>query len=192
MKKLLTLCLLCFGLNLIAQTRIEWTPSLIIDESSFQAKPPAMPDDGMQQYYFSCNYELNFQMLNLQFTFTKNFNAYVEAFYAPSLSWKEAGDMDEQLFLMSNLQFDLVELYARKCRKRMYESKKVSSNVGFFSVIVDQINDEYTREMALINSEVVSSTDPNTYLRQKNDEVNTRIEELFEFCKQCKPTKKKK
>lgn len=193
MEKLILIALaLSIGYTTIAQTRIEWSPNVTITESSFQSNAPTMPEDNMQQFDFSSTFELNFQMLGLQFAFTKNFNSYVEAYYVPSLSWKESGDLDEQILQIANLQFDLVELYARKCRKRMYESKKLGSDVNFFSYILEQINNEHHKEIAVIQSELRTNKDVSLYLKNKNEEVNAQIDELSDFCKQCKPSKKKK
>lgn len=193
MKKLLVFGLLLFlGTFGFAQEKIEWSNDIEITRSSFQAKLPALAEDNMQQYSFARTFEFNFQMFNVQFAFTKNFNKYVLAYYAPELSWIEDGELTDQLLLMANLDFDLVELYARKFRKKMFETKKVGSNINFYNDIHDQINSEYSNRQAVIQSELQSKENVEEYLNHELKTVNLEIEELAEFCKKCKPKKKKK
>ncbi len=128
-------------------------------------------------------------MLMLQFAFTKNLNHYVTAYYIPSASWIENGKFTQQLLLMTNL--DLADLYARKFRKKIYE-KKISSNLDFYNEIHVEINKNYLDKQSIIYSKVRSQENPELYLQLEIDSINTEIDRLYEFCKSCKPKKKKK
>lgn len=185
------LILLVTGFNL-AQDRVPWADDVEITLESFQAPIPALEEDHIQQYTFSSTYEFAYQMLNMQFAFTKNFNSYVETYYSPKLSWMEHGEFTSQLLLMANLDFDLIELYVRKFRKRMYEQKKVGSSPNFFAAIHDEIALALNNERLVIHNKVSRLEDPIEYLQAKMNEVNLGINELHEFCKTCKPSKKKK
>ena len=86
----------------------------------------------------------------------------------------------------------MVELYARKFRKRLYETKNVGSNVNFFNEVHAEINSEFTSHQAVIQSELRTHEDTVGYLNSEIEKVNLEIEALAEFCKSCKPKKKKK
>lgn len=184
--------LILIGFHMTAQKQIEWSEEIIINEKSFQGTLPNLTDDNYQEYYFSTSFDFNFQMLSLQFTFTKNFNKYVTAYYVPEFSWMEEGDLTEQLLLMANMDFDLVELFARKFRKKLFEAKNLGSNVNFFSHLHNEINNEYIARNAEIRSRLKTTDNLSDYLVEDNDRINAEIQELGEFCKTCKPQKKKK
>lgn len=191
MKHFFTFFLLVTLNFLNAQTTIEWSKSEEITLASFKANVPNLAEDNVQQYIFAVSYDFSFQMQSMQFTFTKNFNKYVNAYYNPNLSWMEDGELTDQLLLMANLDFDLVELYARKFRKRLFETKNIGSNVNFFDEIHKQIYSEYTSRVSVIQSNIRSQDDTILYLETEIKQVNFEIDELSEFCKTCKPKKKR-
>lgn len=174
-----------------SQEKVEWSDEIEITLNSFKANLPDLAEDNLQEYSFAISYEFNFQMLSLQFVFTKNFNNYVSAYYVPDLSWIEEGELTDQLLLMANLDFDLVELYARKFRKRMFESKNATSNSDFYTKIHNEVNQEYMNQQSVIQSNLSSIDNVNEYLRKESIAVNNEIVELEEYCKSCKPKKKK-
>lgn len=175
-----------------SQQQVEWSKDHDITLDSFKGNLPDLADDNMQQYSFASTFEFNFQMVNIQFAFTKNFNKYITAYYVPSLSWIEDGDLTDQLLLMANLDFDLVELYARKFREQMFVSKKVGSKVDFYTNIHNQINQEFADHQAVIQSQLRSTDNIEEFVNSEIEAVNTAIGELTEYCKSCKPKKKKK
>lgn len=89
---------------------MQWSENNQIKEASFKALPPVSPNDNTEEYLLAAHLDFNFQMLNLQFAFTKNFNSYVDVYYVPSQSWMEKGQYTEQFLGMANLDFDLIEL----------------------------------------------------------------------------------
>jgi len=193
MKIILTLlAILTLSTLTYSQTIVEWKEDELITLQSFEGELPDLAEDQIQQYTFAATFDFNFQMLNMQFAFTKNFNQYVKAYYVPSLSWIEKGELNDQLLLMANLDYDLVELYARKFRKRLYESKNVASNVDFYNSIFLKINQEYSNRQTVIQSELRGQEDYEAYLKDTILKVNQEIKEMAEFCKTCKPKKKKK
>jgi len=193
MKKLVFLALtIILPFSIFAQSKITWSPEETITKNSFQAATPNLSDDNIQQYTFSATFDFGFQMANIQFAFTKNFNKYVEAYYVPNLSWIEEGESTDELLLMANLDFDLVELYARKFRKKLYETKNVGSNANFFTQIHNEINLEFNNHQAVIQSNIRNKEDIEAYLKTQIAEVNKEIIALSEFCMTCKTQKKKK
>jgi len=193
MKKYLALGIILFNSILVfTQERIDWSDKIEITRSSFQASLPELAEDNLQEYSFAVSYEFNFQMLSLQFMFTKNFNRYVSAYYVPKLSWMENGELTDQLLLMANLDFDLVELYARKFRKKMFESKNPTSNADFYTKIHNEVNRDFMDRQSVIQSKIRSLENVEEYLRLEIEKVNQEIVALKAFCKACKPKKKRK
>jgi hypothetical protein len=174
------------------QEVIEWEEDIEITKESFKGPLPEMRQDNVQNYYFYTNYEFHVQMMNIQFSFTKNFNKYVTAYYKPALSWIEEGEFTDQLIKMANLQFDISELYARKLRKEFYESKKFNSGFHIFSLAHEKINSEFEAFDAKLRSELQTTNDWTNILKSYNEKVAAEIIELADFCKSCKPKKKKK
>ena len=190
--KYLFVVLVFFWNTCIAQNKVDWREDLEITFESFQGDLPEFEEDNVQQYSFSATFDLNFHMLNLQFAFTKNFNQYVSTYFIPDYSWMETGQFTEQLLLMANLDFDLLELYARKFRKRMFESKSLASNTDFYSKLYDEISKELIAKQSLIQNKIRTHDKPLEYLASEIETVNSEIKKLSEFCKTCKPQKRKK
>lgn len=187
------LCSILFSINSsYAQKKVEWTETTEVTLESFKGTAPEMVEDNVQQYLFSCTWQFNFQMANIQFAFSKNFNKYVEAFYYPNQSWIEEGELTKDLLLMANLDFDITELFARKFRKAIYEKKKVDSSVNMMNTISEEINYEHVNYRAKIESELRATDNIEEVVAKYDKEVNEGIQSLNEFCKTCKPQKKKR
>ena len=88
-------------------------------------------------------------------------------------------------------EFDLSELYARKLRRDLYLNKGTFSDISFLQPLYDAIQKEYSAEHDIASNK--SKLGQNEKLIKELDiEVLKRIQELSDFCKYCKPPKKKK
>ena len=184
------LCIACLLLTYptLAQDIIEWSPTYRLTKSDFQLKP-ANSGNG-QRYYAACQMDFSYQMSNYEFMFTKNFNRFSRAIFNRKASWMDEGPLAERLIDMAQLDFDLVELYTRKIRKRMYDEKRAFSNATFYQQAVDDTQRLYAERLA----EIVRDTDSGqseTRTREIHEQVVREINELNEYCKECKPIKKK-
>ena len=175
-----------------AQQKISWTNDNEITKADFKGNTPEMAEDNLQQYLFSCTWEFNFQMASLQFTFSKNFNKYVDAYYLPQQSWIEEGELTDDLLLMANLDFDIAELFARRFRKEIYDNKRWDSSPQIFNEVHSKIQYDYVNYRAKIESEYRSKGNIEEVVTKYSKEVNDEILKLNEFCKTCKPKKKKR
>jgi len=189
MSKLL-LCIACLLLThlTLAQDIFEWSPTYHLAKSDFQLKP-ANSGNG-QQYYASCQIDFSYQMNNYEFMFTKNFNRFSRTIFNRKASWMDDGSFTDQLIEMAQLDFDLLELYTRKMRQRMYEDKRAFSNVNFYQQAVSEIQRQYAERHA----EIVRDTDSGrSEVRTKeiHEQTLQGISELSDYCKECKPKKKK-
>lgn len=177
----------CFG-----QDSVEWSEDLELTIENFKGEVPEMVEDNVENYFFAGGMAMNYQMTNLEFMLTKNFNRYVTASYMPQSSWIEQGEMTETLLAMVNLDFDLMELFARKFRKRLWDKKNMASNANFFSDEFNSIQNEYIVFSSKVNSEIQVAEDRITVIQKYSEEVNAEIASLVEYCKLCQPIKKKK
>ena len=86
--------------------------------------------------------------------------------------------------------FDLAELYARKLRKRLYEEKGAFSDANFFQPVYDEINKEFVDRHTAAGKETDLGKNRDK-LNELRAQVMQEIDELPDFCKTCKPSKKK-
>lgn len=131
-------------------------------------------------------------MSNAQFMFTKNFNNKVNCTFNRDASVLVAPDSSSasDLLLFARYDFDLAELYARKLRKKLYEEKGAFSNVNFFRPVFDQLQQEFSvRHTNAAKATELGRNREELLALQK--QVWQEIDELNDFCKECKPQKKK-
>lgn len=137
--------------------------------------------------------DFSFYMSNAEFMFTKNFNSKVNCTFKRDAALLVAPDSLTAMDLLSfaRYEFDLSELYARKFRKKIYEGKGAFSNVSFLQPIYNDIQAEFTKEHTAAAAATDLGRNKET-LKELHDEVLKGIQELPDFCKACKPQKKKK
>lgn len=132
-------------------------------------------------------------MSNAEFMFTKNFNSKVSCSFnrvaASIVAPDSAIAMD--LLLFARYEFDLSELHARKLRKKLYEEKAAFSSVDFFKPASEEIQQQFTQRHA-IAAKATDLGKNREKLSELHKEVINEIDQLADFCKQCKPPKKKK
>jgi len=117
MKIILTLlAILTLSTLTYSQTIVEWKEDELITLQSFEGELPDLAEDQIQQYTFAATFDFNFQMLNMQFAFTKNFNQYVKAYYVPSLSWIEKGELNDQLLVNQEIK-EMAE-FCKTCKPK--------------------------------------------------------------------------
>jgi hypothetical protein len=176
-----------------AQNTIEWDGVYVLQLSDFQARTTQIGNVNAYSLHAPAGFDFSFYMTNAEFMFTKNFNAKVNcSFKRPSASIIAADSaMANELLNFARYSFDLSELYARKFRKELFEKKGAFSNVTFFQPIYDGIQKQYVErhDMAVMTTELGRKHDE---LATLHEEVKKEIAELPDFCKTCKPPKKKK
>jgi len=132
-------------------------------------------------------------MSSYELMFTKNFNSKVKATFNRKAAVITAPDsiVANQMVRFGQYTFDLAELYARKFRKKIYEEKGTFSDASFFLQIFDVIQEEMNAESARV-SKVTDLGREEELLLQEHQRVINEINQLSDFCMECKPPKKKK
>lgn len=194
MKKAIVFFLLIQVLTTNAQNSIEWDGIYELQLSDFQSEATQIGSDvTITSIHTASSLDFGFMMSNIEFMFTKNFNSKVNCFFQRDAGSLIAPDTitANKLLNFARYEFDLSELYARKLRKEIYEQKGTFSDVSFLKIIYDQIQKKYTEEhaMAAKNTNLGLETAKLTAL---HTEVLKQIENYPDFCKSCKPPKKKK
>lgn len=192
--KLFLILVIC-GYSLVGQeAKIEWSPDYHITIEDFKGPQTKINEKGSSVFVQSgVSMELAVQMSNFEFMFTKNFNSKITCTFQKNAATLIAPDSlrAEQLANLVQYDFDLSELYTRKIRKELFENKKTFSNVTFFQPYFDKM----IAERNAVSSKMYEDTDFGTHtslLEKEHKKVLEEIRLLSDYCKACKPPKKKK
>lgn len=193
MKELFTVVFLVLSIILKGQNLIEWRKEYQLQLSDFQSPATEIENGNMYSLHTGTSMDFSFYMTNAEFMFTKNFNSKVNCTFNRSNAIMIAPDSlyADNLLYFARYQFDLSELYARKLRKKLYEEKGTFSSISFFKPVYDQVHQEF----AARHTQAGKATDLGSNrekLTELHQQVLTEIEQLSEFCKDCKSIKKKK
>lgn len=175
------------------QNTIHWDGAYQLQFSDFKSPTTEIGGAKINYLYSPAMMDFSYQMTNAEFMFTKHFNSMVNCTFNRSTAAIIASDSLEAIKLLNfaRYEFDLTELYARKFRKRLFEEKKAFSDASFFKTVYDEIHNEYTLRHATASKTSEVGQD-RMKLTELHEEVLKEIELLSDFCKSCKPAKKKK
>lgn len=175
------------------QNLIEWAKEYQLQLSDFQSAATQIGGGNTYSLHTASSLNFSFYMSNAEFMFTKNFNSKVSCSFnrvaASIVAPDSAIAMD--LLLFARYEFDLSELHARKLRKKLYEEKAAFSSVDFFKPASEEIQQQFTQRHA-IAAKATDLGKNREKLSELHKEVINEIDQLADFCKQCKPPKKKK
>jgi hypothetical protein len=194
MKKIIIgLQFLFISIIAIGQDVVEWTPDLKLTISDFQSKSTQIGNVSHFSILPATRMDFSFYMSSYEFMLTKNFNSKVSTTFTRSASIIIAPDEEfaQKLLRFAQLNLDLTELYARKYRKKLFESKGVFSEVNFFQACYKDIEKEYN-ERAAEYGKLTDVGQSDVRIDEAQKQVIKEIEELSDYCKTCKPKKKKK
>jgi hypothetical protein len=176
-----------------AQQIIDWSPEYDLTFEDFLSKKTKIGFGDTYQINSTAGMGFSFQMTNYEWMFTKNFNSKVTSTFNKNAAVLVAPNLEiaNSLLAFANFQFDLVELYARKFRKKLYENKGAFTNPSFLEPIYNEIQAELNERHAEAG-EVSNLGIKSEVLQEIHQEVLAEIDELDDFCKDCKPPKAKK
>lgn len=177
----------------IAQNKIDWNGTYELQLSDFQSNETQVGSTSIITMQTASDLEFSFQMSNVEFMFTKNFNSKVNCAFQRDAAMIVAPDSAtaNKLVQFAQYQFNLSELYARKLRQKIYENKGTFSDISFLKPLYDQIEKELIEQNGVASKATNLGQDEGK-LTILNVKVLTQIQELADFCKTCKPPKKKK
>ncbi len=176
----------------LGQNIFDWSPEYTLKKSDFMGTKAYVSGEVFTVHAAS-TINFSYHMSNYEFMLTKNFNSKVSTTFNRTASFIIAPDSatENKLINFAQTQFDLLELYARKFRKSMFENKKAFSDPGFYQILYDQVMEEYTVKVSDL-SQLTNLGMAEARLAEQHKEILDEISTLAEFCKECKPRKKKK
>ena len=185
--------LFCIGLSCNAQNIIDWDGKYELQREDFQSVATQIGNTNIYSLHTAAHIDFSFYMSNAEFMFTRNFNSKVNCVFNKEASSLVApnDEIAEDLVEFARYEFDLSELYSRKFRKKLYEEKSTFSGVSFVKPAFDEMQKEFNSRdtMAGKITDLGRNREELSKLRR---EVLAEIEQLSDFCKTCKPAKKKK
>ena len=192
MKKIIIIAFLLIAVQINAQNAIEWDGKYQIQLSDFKSKATQIGNVSSNSIQTVSGLNFSIQMSNVEFMFTKNFNSKVSSTFKRESASIIATDTitAERMVKFAQYEFDLSELYARKLRKDLYINKGTFSDISFLQPLYDVIQKDYVEEHGEA-SKKTNLGQKKDILIKLNDAVLLRIQELSDFCKTCKPPKKK-
>ena len=185
---LLIFILSIFSLATIAQNLIDWSADYDLSIDDFQANAPNTGQIQAASGSFSTTYEMG----GINLITTRNLNKNVSTTFQKDASYFDKGSVEstERLLKYQQLIFDLYELQSRKLRQKFFIERKTILTKGP-SVLHQQVLAEH--------KQLLSEIEGDTFNGQSSEEIEIwnrwvleEIDKLHEFCKTCKPSKKKK
>ena len=176
----------------LGQDIIEWNQTYKLERSDFLART-GESTSGVFTVHAACAINFFYQMSSYEFMLTKNFNSKASTTFNRPASYILAPDSitGARLLRFAQAEFDLAELYARKFRKSMFDNKKAFSDPGFYQRLYDSIQKEHTVHVSQLSQNTEIGMAENR-LNEQHQQIIADIESLSDYCKSCKPKKKKK
>lgn len=193
MRIILLSTLSLLSIAVYAQDTINWNNRYQLKLSDFKSTATEIGDVNIYSLSSGAQLTFAYQMSNGEFMFTKNFNSKVNCYFDRSLAAIVSPDSAraEELLNFARYEFDLAELSARKLRKRIFDEKSTFSDPSFFEPLYKEAQREFTVRHTAAAKETDLGHDA-TKLKVLHDAVRTEIAALSDFCRTCKPAKKKK
>lgn len=192
LSRLFLAVMVTFSYSACGQDVVDWDGSYQIQLSDFRSAGTRIGSVDIFSLNPACNFDFSFYMTNAEFMLTKNFNSRVNCSFRRNLATLVAPDTATAMSLVdfSRYEFDLSELYARKFRKKLFEEKGAFSNIKFMEPIYIQVQNDLAERHTLAASESDLGMKKEK-LAELHEQVRREIEELNDYCKTCKPRKKK-
>lgn len=192
MKQFLLTAFTLSVLTVNAQNIIDWDGEYKLRLTDFQSAATQVGSVSHYSLHAASQIDFSYQMTTAEFMFTKNFNTKVGCSFKRNASALIAPDsaFAQDLVRFAQFEFDLSELYARKFRKKIYEEKGAFSNPNFFKPVYDAILEEFSERQTLAGKETEVGQNKER-LMELHQQVLSEMNELADFCRLCKPPKKK-
>lgn len=175
-----------------AQDEMEWTPEYKLTLDDFKSPATQLEGGNIYSLHNGTTIDFYMQMTTIQFMMTKNFNSKVTCNFSPSAAVIVATDREnaKQLLAFAQYEFDTSELYARKFRKLLHDKKGTFSDISYVEPVFDQIKAENAKRTAEAGK-LTELGKKELILAELHKQVLSEINELSDYCKTCKPKKKK-
>lgn len=192
MKTVFSLIFCCLTFLSLSQNIIEWDGNYKLQLSDFQSSANQIGKTNIYSLNSGAIIDFAYAMSSGEFMFTKNFNSKVNCCFHREMAGIIAPDSATAYDLLGFAQFgfDLSELYARKLRKKIYEEKGAFSDPAFFKPLFEENQAELNARLSKASLETDLGRNK-LKLTELHREVLLEIGQFSDFCKECKPPKKR-
>uniref|UniRef100_UPI0032167117 hypothetical protein n=1 Tax=uncultured Draconibacterium sp. TaxID=1573823 RepID=UPI0032167117 len=171
----------------LAQNNLEWKEGYQLTVDAYQAKAP---NSGTMQTV-SGSFYVAYEMKGMNLITTRNLNSYVSCYLQRDASYIDKGNaiVTKRLLRYQQLIFNLYELQARKLRQKFFEERKRLLTKGA-GTLYNEVAADHARLVSEIEGETnhgYSSEEMEKWFKWTNQE----LEKLSDYCKTCKPKRKK-
>lgn len=173
-------------INSLEETKIEWSEDSRLTIEDFQAEAPNTGTMQTVQGHTTIEYQFN----NYELMGSRNFNKNVTCYFYRTASWIDSGENSHRLLRYAQTIFDMNEWQARELRKRFRENRS-----QVLAGKQRELYEQLTTEFAGIQSQYSKETDFGTIEAKQvewEDRIKNSLGDLADYCKLCKPAKKKK
>ena len=177
-----------FTLSVSAQNMLEWSENYHLKLDDFQAEAPNINQLQSSSGSFSVSYEIG----GLNLITTRNLNKNVVAQFQKDASYIDKADeaTTKRMLDYQQLIFNLYELQARKLRQKFFEERGTVLTKGP-GELYEVVSAEHNKLLAKMQSETFYGASSEE-IKKWNQWTLQEIEKLGEFCKDCKPKKKRR
>jgi len=142
-------------ITLFSQNSLQnWSNEYHIVVEDFKAKAPNMINDGNQMFH-----------LHLVFDVSQiSSNPVIRLYFDKDKSWMEQGDQTAVLIEISNMQFDLAEIYLRRIKSLLRNSKSILQ-IDREKLITKELRSFYDDKVHMVSDIIISNFD-NSMIRQ--------------------------
>lgn len=171
-----------------AQNTIEWAEDYKLTLNDFISKEPKTGQMQTATGSFSVTYEMG----GVNLITTRNLNKNVSATFQKDASYITTGTKESTTRLLNyqQLLFNLYELQARNFRKKLFTERTHVLTKGP-AVLHQEALAEHNRLLSEIESETFNGS-VSEEITKWNQWTLQEIGKLNDFCKECKPSKKKR
>nr|WP_319512639.1 hypothetical protein [uncultured Draconibacterium sp.] len=171
-----------------AQNLIEWSADYQLTKDDFQAEAP----NSGQMQTASGSFYVEYETGGLNLVMNRNMNENVSCYFQKDASYIDEGteEATARLIRYQQLIFNLYEIQARNLRKKFFEERKTMLTKG-----PSELHQQAYADHAKLLSQVESDTFNGTLDSEIDKWMKWSLEELDnlgDFCKTCKPKKKKR
>lgn len=180
-----TLVLLFIAFTSFSQAKITWQNGYKLSVLDFQAETPESQQG--QSYYLAAALDFGNANTRQAFKQTKNPNKLVTTYFIPANSWLQQGEGTEIMLKYAQMEFDLLELYARKYRQQLHKDKAAFLTPDITRNIRHQVLAQIEKRRQEMQYAVAESEGKGTAF---HEQLLQEIATLIEFCQECELTKK--
>lgn len=136
-------------ITLFSQNSIQnWSSEYHIVFEDFKAKAPNMINDGNQMFHLHLVFDVS-QIAS---------NPIIRLYFDKDKSWMEHGDQTAALIEISNMQFDLAEIYLRRIKVLLRNSKSVLP-IDKEQIITKELRSFYDDKVRMVSDIIISNFD---------------------------------